>query len=146
MKRRDYLARAQTLQAELAMAKRELERVAGQRDELRRVLGDVRSYARQEAERAVADNLSRRDARLALEKRPPWALARDDTALSARPQMRPTVALAAHLSDPVPPDSDRPVLDACYHPAEDSSMEAFWHRCHGTHKPCPDEGHRSVPR
>ncbi len=62
MKRRDYLARVQTLETELAMTHRELERVTGQRDELRRVVGDVRSYARQEAERAVVDNLTRRDA------------------------------------------------------------------------------------
>lgn len=116
-----------TLSAELHQARRDLERVTAQRDELRRVIGNVRSYAHQEAERAVADNLQRRGA---TEPHPEsWE------AMVPHPRMRPTVALAAHLSDPELPERP-PALDACYHPAEDSSMEAFWHRCHGTHEPC----------
>lgn len=75
-RRRDYRAEAAALRTELEMARNNLERVTGQRDELRKVLGDVRSFARQEAERAVADNLSRRDAQLAMERRPPWPLHR----------------------------------------------------------------------
>lgn len=100
--RQDFLARVQTLQAELALARRELERVTGQRDELRRVIGNVRSFARQEAESAVAANLERRAAVLPGADRPPWAMHRDYHAVHGG--LRPTVASAAHLNDPDPPE------------------------------------------
>lgn len=86
------------LTGERDRARSDLDRVTQQRDELRRIIGDVRSYARQEAERAVVDNMKRRDG-----DRPPWAFARDDPAFSARHPMRPTVASVAHLNDPEPP-------------------------------------------
>lgn len=137
-----------TLTHERDHARRELDRVTAQRDELRRVIGDVRSYARQEAERAVADNLQRRGSQLKLrDDLPdylwpspdgigwvdawngwyadlptaladsagggdrPWVLGRGEAIVTYEEQerrmkranhMRPTVALAAHLSDPEP--------------------------------------------
>lgn len=142
MKRRDHLATVQGLQAELAMARRELERVTGQRDELRKVMGDVRNYAHQEVERAVAARMpfTTPDAAVSEMLRRAAATSR---VLEGEP-MRPTVALAAHLNDPDPPKS--PLMGSCYHPAEDSSMESFWHRCHGSHEPCPEGGHGLIPR
>lgn len=68
------------LHAELTVARRDLARVRGERDELRRALNvDFRSIARQEVEAALVANTGRRE------------------------RMVPTVALAAHLNDPEPP-------------------------------------------
>lgn len=91
-------ASVQRLSGELADARRDLERVTAQRDELRRVIGDLRSYARQEAERAVVDNLERRGSVIR------WEGPAEEM---VRPKMRPTVALAAHLRDPEPPEPPR---------------------------------------
>ncbi len=109
-----------TLTNERDEARRNVERVTAQRDELRRVIGNVRSYARQEAQ-AVVENHAHLPPDLAATVKPD------------RVAMRPTVHLAAHLSDPEPVEHAGPF---CYHPAEDTSVESFRHRCHGNHEPC----------
>ncbi len=76
-------AEVRKLTAERDTARQDHERVIVQRDELRRLTGNIRSIVRQEAESAVAENLGRRESYL---------------------RMRPTVALAAHLADPEPVD------------------------------------------
>lgn len=79
MNRRTLRVEVAGLHAELTVAKRDLARVRGERDELRRALNvDFRSIARQEVEAALAANTGRRE------------------------RMVPTVALAAHLNDPEP--------------------------------------------
>lgn len=85
----DLQAEVRTLTHERDEARRELERVIAQRDELRRVIGNVRSYARQEAQKVVENHAHF----------PP------DLAATVKPDrvaMRPTVHLAAHLRDPEP--------------------------------------------
>lgn len=75
------------LAAELADTRRELDRVTGQRDELRRLAGDLRRYAREEADRALQD-ITRR-----IRTAPP---ARSE-------KIGGPVHMAAHLNDPGDP-------------------------------------------